>query len=128
VKIWTVHTRPGEAPVLVREGFSIAALVFGPLWLWAQRAWIAGIIAACLFVLIGAVAPVAVAPILGLALAVLLGMTGRDLERWSLARRGFTLVHVLAARDGEHALARLLRRRPDLAAPFLPAAHAPRGT
>ncbi len=51
---------------------------------------------------------------LGLALAVLLGLFGHDLRRWSLARRGFLLAHVVAARDQDEAMARLLAARPDL--------------
>ena len=42
------------------------------------------------------------------------GVFGRDLVRWSLARRGFDEAHVIAARDADTALARLLARRPDL--------------
>ncbi len=40
MKFWTVHVRTGAAPVLVQEAFSWTALVFGPLWLLAHRAWI----------------------------------------------------------------------------------------
>ena len=48
MKIYTAHTREsGEAPVLVREGFSLGALVFGGLWLLTQRAWIPGVLAIC---------------------------------------------------------------------------------
>ena len=42
-------------------------------------------------------------------------MLGRDILRWSLDRRGYTLAHVLAARDEEAALARLLTYRPEIA-------------
>jgi hypothetical protein len=40
--------------------------------------------------------------------------------RWSLARRGFLLAHVLAARTEDEALARLLDRRPDLLGDLMP--------
>ena len=113
MNIWTAHTRPETPPVLVREGFSWAALLFGPLWLLAHRAWIAGLLSLCAgFAL--AFVPGTAGTVLGLGLAWLLGLTGRDLWRWSLARRGFTTVHVIAASDAEGALARLLARRPDL--------------
>jgi hypothetical protein len=121
VKIWTVHTKPDAAPILIREGFSFGALIFGPLWLLAHRAWIPAVLSAVAFVLILAVATPRVAIPLCDGIAILLGFYGQDLRRWSLDRAGYTLVHVVVARDEEGALTRLLTRRPDLAAPFLPA-------
>ena len=101
VKVWTVHIRPGAPrPVLVRGRRSPGArLLFGPLWLLAHRAWIAGGA--------GAVPPRspsarcrrgAARGVLALALAWLLGLFGHDLRRWSLARRGFISSHVVAGR------------------------------
>ena len=53
VRFWTAHT-PVRArhPVLVREGFSWGALLFGPLWLAVHRAWIAAVLALAASVLI----------------------------------------------------------------------------
>ena len=121
MKIWTVHTKPDAAPILIREGFSFGALIFGPLWLLAHRAWIPAVLSAVAFVLILAVATPRVAIPLCDGISILLGFYGQDLRRWSLDRAGYTLVHVVVARDEEGALTRLLTRRPDLAAPFLPA-------
>lgn len=101
--------------MLVREGFSLGAFVFGPLWLAAQRAWIAAVIDLALGVLIVALTGNATELVLLAALALAQGLFGRDLIRWSLDRRGYLLAHVIAARDPESALARLLHRRPDLA-------------
>ena len=112
MKIFTAHIREaGDPPVLVREGFSWGALIFGGFWLLAQRAWIPGILALC-----GAVALrfLPYAGVLEFGLAWALGVFGRDLVRWSLALRGFTEAHVIAAGDSDTALARLLARRPDL--------------
>ena len=118
MRVWTAHTRAHAAPVLVREAFSWGALLFGPFWLLAHRAWIAGVLLLCLwagFVLVGlALVPAPLRGVLMLALAWLQGLCGRDLLRWSLARRGFLLAHVVAARNRDDALARLLERRPDL--------------
>ena len=44
--------RPGAAPVLVREGFAWGALLFGPLWLAAHRAWIPAALALAAGILI----------------------------------------------------------------------------
>jgi len=117
VRLYTVHLAPGRAPVLVREGFSVGALVFGPLWLFFHRAWIAGWLALALnLALAAAIARNSAIATASLAEFWLLGLLGRDLYRWGLARRGYALSHVLAARDKEAALARLLAARPDLAA------------
>ena len=114
MKIYTAHLRDGEPPELVREGFAWGALCFGPIWLAVHRAWVAAVIALALAVLVLALAPGAAKPVLLLALAVLQGMVGNDLRRFGLARRRFALVHVVAARDRDSGLARLLARRPDL--------------
>jgi hypothetical protein len=114
VRIYTAHTRARSAPVLVREGFSWGALVFGPLWLLAQGVWIAGVLSLCAWVLIAVLVPrPAVVPVL-LVLHWALGLFAQDLRRWSLAQSGYLLVHVVAAPDADRALARLLERRPDL--------------
>ena len=98
----------------MRESWSWGAFLFGPFWLAAHRAWIAAVIDLALVVLIAALVPDrAQGPAL-LALALLLGLLGRDLVRWSLERRGYRLEHVLAARDEEAALGRLLTARADI--------------
>lgn len=115
MRVWSVHTRAETAPVLVREGFSWGALCFGPIWLFAHRAWIAGVLTLCAGVL-ALLAPEPFAPVLLTGLAWLTGVFGTDMIRWSLARRGFVLVHVVAAASEDAAFARLMAARPDLAA------------
>lgn len=114
MRTYTAHTRDRSAPVLVREGFSLGALVFGPLWLLVHRAWIAGVLAFCAALLIVLLAPRSATTLLLVTLAWLTGLFGQDLRRWSLARQRYLLVHVIAAPDEDTALARLLDRRPDL--------------
>lgn len=111
MKIYTAHLHPDRPPVLVKEGFAWGALLFGPLWLLAHRAWIAGVIAIAVLVLAGAARPG-----LALGVSVLLGFIGRDLVRWGLGRRGYALAHVVAARTEDDAFLRLLGHRPDLSA------------
>ncbi len=113
---WTAHLRYGREPVLVREGWSWGAALFGPFWLLAQRAWIPAVFALLALVLNAVLVPAALKPIVALGLAVALGTMGRDLVRWSLERRGYVLGHVLAARDAEGALSRLLTAQPEIAA------------
>lgn len=111
-----MHLRPEAPPELVPEAFSWGALIFGPLWLFAHRVWIAGIIALCLWVVIQALVPGGGAAVLLATFEFTLGLFGHDLRRWSLARRGYGLAHVVAAPDADTALARLLTARPDLIA------------
>jgi len=114
VKIYTTHMRPDRAPVLVREGFSWACLVFGALvFLW-HRAWNALVltIAALVLAAVAARALHSVAPVLGVFL--LQGVLGFDLLRWGLSMHGYVPGPVVAARDEDSALARLIDERVDL--------------
>ncbi len=113
MRAFSVHIRDGRAPVLVAERFAWSAFVFGPLWLAAQRAWVAAALALLAGLAVGLAPPPWRAP-LALALAVLLGLFGHDLRRWSLARRGFALAHVVVAADADAAFARLLQTTPEL--------------
>ena len=120
MKFWTAHIRAGAAPILVREGFSWGALIFGPLWLAAHRAWIAAVLSLAAFILIVFLATDGIAAALLTTLVVLLGLSGHDLRRWSLDLRGYLLAQVVVARDELGALEQLLERRPDLKGSFRP--------
>jgi hypothetical protein len=107
VRLYSAHLKADAEPVLVSEGFSWGALIFGPLWLAAHRAWIPAALSFAAFILIA-------------ALAVILGFIGHDLYSWALEHRGYVLVHVLAGRTLEDAWMRLLEHRPDLANIYRP--------
>ncbi len=88
MRVYTAHEKPHAAPILVREGFSVGALLFGPIWLAIQGAWIpagAELLLTILFLLLPA--PASLILIIGLAL--LAGFSGRDLVRWSMAQSGY---------------------------------------
>jgi hypothetical protein len=114
MKIFTSHLRQGAVPVLIREGFSFGAALFGCLWLFWQRAWIPAILVFTLDLVVFRVATITTGGTLWLGLFLLQGLLGRDMVRWSLARRGFSSGPIVAARDHESALARLLTERADL--------------
>jgi hypothetical protein len=116
MRVFTVHARMGEKPrtYLVREGFSVWAFLFGPLWLLARRLWLALLG----YLLVGAAISALPDPWEGwavLALQLLLGFHARDLERWTLGRRGFVSGGVVVGNDEDDALLRLIRARPELA-------------
>lgn len=112
---WTVHVKPNAAPVLVPERFSWGAAFFGWLWLLVHRAWLPAIGLLAISLLVGVLAPAGINLLLLVALVVLQGLHGHDLRRWSLDRRGFALVQIVAARDADSAWMRLLDGNPDLA-------------
>jgi hypothetical protein len=120
VKIYTALLKPSAEPVLVREGFSWGAAIFGPFWLAAHRAWIAAATSLAAYVLIAALAPRPTVTILAAGVALVLGLTGYDLRRWALEHRGYLLVHVLMANNIDEAFIRLLTNRPDLASRYRP--------
>lgn len=113
MRVYTALLKSDAEPVLVREGFAWGALILGPFWLAAHRAWIAAAIALAAAIVI-ALLPFPAGAILSLCYALILGLTGNDLRRWTLEHKGFTLVHVVAARTRDDAFARLMAYRPDL--------------
>jgi len=120
VRTYTALLKVDAEPVLVREGFSWGALIFGPFWLIAHQAWIAGAISLAACILIAAVAPEPAGGVLQAGVALILGLTGNDLRRWALEHRGYLVVHVLAVSGIDEAWLRLLTYRPDLAARLRP--------
>jgi hypothetical protein len=98
MRVWTVHQRPAVTgkparTVMVREGFSWWAAIFPLFWFLAKRLWI---VAALYF-------------------ALATGFEARNLQRWTLERRGFRLMGVVQGRDEEGAVLNLADRRADLA-------------
>ena len=120
MKTYTALLKPDAEPVLVKEGFSWGALLFGPVWLAAHRAWTAAAIALAGYILIATVVPRPAAAILWIGLTLILGLTGNDLRSWALQHRGYLLLHVLAAGNRDDAFMRLMIQRPDLGARFRP--------
>ena len=121
MRVFTVHARaagekPGAKPAtrLVREGFSVWAFLFGPLWLLWHALWLA-LLGYLLLAFAISFIPDPWENPAALALQVLLGLHARDLQRWTLRRRGFLTEGVVAGRDEEEALLRLVSARPGLA-------------
>jgi hypothetical protein len=120
MKTWTAHLHARKAPVLLKEGFAWGGYIFGPAWLAARGGWIPAALAIAAYVLIAVFAKDQATLLLLLLANWCIGLFGLDLLRWSLQLRGFTLAHVIAARDADSAFIRLMSARPDLADLYLP--------
>jgi hypothetical protein len=114
MKIWTAHAKPRVEPLLVREGFSFGALLFGPVWLAARRAWWPAGAALLLTILILFLSTPPASIVLLLGLMLILGLSCNDLVRWSIRRRGYVETNVVAGQNEDEARFRLLTARPDL--------------
>jgi Protein of unknown function (DUF2628) len=111
--VYTVHEPParaGTAPeperfVFVRDGFSFAALLFGPLWMLRHRMWLVllgyAVVVAGLGFVLHLRAPAAVASIVWTLFALLLGFEAGTLRRFTLGRRGFQPMGVVVGDDLE---------------------------
>ena len=113
---FTVHVRDGRPVVLVAERFSLGALLFGPVWLIFVGAWIPAVLLGCAWAAAVLLLSPAALGAVGLGLSWFAGVAGRDMRRWSMARRGWRAPHVVVAASEEAALERLLRFQPWLAA------------
>jgi hypothetical protein len=120
VRLYSAHLKADAEPVLVSEGFSWGALIFGPLWLAAHRAWIAAALSFAAYVFIAILVPEPASSVMTVGLAVILGLIGNDLRSWALERRGYVLVHILAGRGIDEAWMRLITHRPGLADRYRP--------
>ena len=88
------HVKRAERTLFVREGFSLPAFVFGPLFLVYRRLWRATavwLLAAVAFSVLTRVLalPIPVALMLFLVLAVLVGLEANEARRQALGRRGY---------------------------------------
>src|SRR4051794_4469392 len=99
--IYTVHEPPlkrydtaadPDRFVFVRDGFSWAAFLFGPLWMLRHRMWLALVVYVALmagvnFGLRRLGLPPEMAFAVGLLIALLIGIEAGTLRRFKLARR-----------------------------------------
>ncbi len=109
MRIYTLQVPPDPGPpVLLPEGFSWGAFIFGPIYFLWHGLWISGIL---LFLLqfglsslvdhLGFPAIVAWLPSFGVSLLV--GFSARDWWRMTLDRQGYSFAGVVAARSEDEA-------------------------
>lgn len=115
MQTYTVHEPPGapadrieraERLVFVKDGFSLMASVLTPVWMLFNRLWLA--LLAYVLVLAGLEAIVWAAGLspkaagwVMLGLNVLVGLESDAIRRWTLARRGYTLIGSVTGRSSD---------------------------
>src|ERR1700733_7620775 len=115
MRLYPSHVKAGAVPVLVGEGFSIGAAIFGWIWLLWWGAWVAGVILFAIDMLLWWTPSTPFSGAVSIGLFLLQGLFGRDIVRWSLDRGGYVQGPVVAAPSRDGALLRLLTERADLA-------------
>ena len=119
-----------EAAEIVRERFSVAAFLFGPLWLLRHRAWPE--LVGFFLLTVAVVAALRFFPALSgeagelyLLFALFIGFASADIRGRALERRGFRLRDVVVATKPDEALLRFGERASAFPAPAAPTAAAP---
>ncbi len=93
-----------ERFAFVRDAFSWSALIFGPLWILRYRMWLVLFLYLVVVgLLMAALAVVRVPPgtsgVVLLLVALLMGLEGNSLRRWTLRRRGWRDLGVVVGDD-----------------------------
>jgi len=109
--VYTVHRQQAgsaEDVILVPDGFSVWALVAGPLWAFFNRMWLVGAGLVAFDILLAAAATTyglntAVAGALELAVAFLFACECQDLRRVFLAAKGWMEIAVVTGENREEA-------------------------
>jgi hypothetical protein len=114
--VYTVHEPPrrnddalvhSERFAFVRDGFSWAAFLFGPLWMLRHRLWLALFLYLVAVAGLGAALRVVGAADAGIAITLLIsllvGFEASSLRRYGLGRRKWTILGVVVGDDLESA-------------------------
>jgi len=139
MKLYSVHYRHEDASslsglaekaVLVKEGFSWPALIFGPLWLAWRGMWLVLAFYVALVLVVAAIArlvglPDGAVTIITTVINLLLALEGNDLLRWTLERRryherGVVLGNNLAEAEERFFAGRITGRKPLPESPVAP--------
>ena len=126
MRLYTVHVRtPTERldrdVVLVREGFNWPAFLFSGLWALWCRLWLVALGLIALELAWSALAfELVLNPltqgVISIGLALIIGWLANDLRRWTLFRRGYAEVGVVAANNNDAAMQRFFDQHALLAA------------
>jgi len=112
MSVYTVHVESADASAanarFIREGFSWAALIFGPLWLLAHRLWLAFLIYSLAITLTAALAHAlhltnGAAMLLSELVSVYLALEGHRFWQYRLENHGWPMVDIVTAANLEAA-------------------------
>jgi hypothetical protein len=117
MSVYTVHEPPprrNEAAAdperfkFVRDGFHFWAFVFGPVWMLFHRLWLVFVLyvifSATMHTLLWFAGTTSGTKFyIGVLISILIGLEAPTLRRWTLARRNWRTVGVVAADDAEDA-------------------------
>jgi len=97
-----------EKVVFLRDGFSIPAFIFGPFWLFWNRAYLAAGLWLALLTMLAVEGtalrlPPEATALINFALSLALGFEGVRLIIWTLERRGFRQSGVVACDNAQEA-------------------------
>jgi hypothetical protein len=116
VRLYTVHIPvggqvPGEAPILLEEGFCWPAFFFSFLWALWHRLWLVAFLLVLAILAIETAmsqlgASDAVHGAVTLGVAVFVGASANDWRRRDLAKQGYRLTDIVAAGDEDAACRR----------------------
>jgi uncharacterized protein DUF2628 len=109
---FTVHEPPdppadridrAERLVFIKDGFTWAAAIFGPLWMLVHRLWwalLGYVLLAGTFELVGRMSVLdrRWLGLAGFAVNLLIGLEADTLRRWALERRGWRVLGVVTGR------------------------------
>ncbi|MDH5489962.1 MAG: DUF2628 domain-containing protein [Rhodospirillaceae bacterium] len=105
--------------VVVKDGFSLGATAFGPLWALVLGLWEAAIIIFIVQLVFGFLinefipgSPAQIAAQIGVAITI--GISANELRRWNLARRGFGERASVSGTDIIDAERRFFETHPDI--------------
>ncbi|MHC2088096.1 DUF2628 domain-containing protein [Methylobacterium sp. CM6244] len=104
-----------DRAVMVPDGFSLQAFVFGPLWFFFHRLWLAGLGVLSLLVAAGFAGRfLGLGTFAGFLITILLlllvGMEASSLRRWTYARRGRPDRDAVVAHSAEEAEMKAVNR------------------
>lgn len=106
VGLYTIHQKGGRSGTprirVIRDRFSMLALLLWPVWLLWNGLWLMAILALALMVGVGLFAPHAVLPV-SWGLSFILALEGAVFIRAELRLRGWREVGVVEARSAEGA-------------------------
>jgi hypothetical protein len=120
MRVWTVRVKPpaGSATpraVLLRDGFSAAALLLPVAWFAGRGCLALAALHLAAIALLWALLPAAAFGIALAGLQLFMGFEARNLQGWWLGLRGFRTEAVVMARNEDAAFLNLASFRPDLA-------------